>query len=159
MLPLTIPLADIPMVLGPITRNPSTIEPSAASRITPAPEPEIDPFRTAIPCSSPEAGAASIPEPPGALIPLSEKPARSMLTRLAVIARQLFSTLVVTILWTSLYEPGSLIVWHFSISVGPSRASCACAPARGARIIAPRASATGKSAAGLLMLSSLDLVS
>jgi hypothetical protein len=47
-----------------------------------------------------------------------------------------------------------VIVWHFSISVGPASR----APAPGARIIAPKASTIGKSAAGLLMLSSLDIV-
>ena len=56
-----------------------------------------------------------------------------------------------------LYAPGLLIVWHFSISIGPSsRRSCACAADRGAQIIAPKArvSAIVKSAAGLLMISS-----
>jgi hypothetical protein len=52
-----------------------------------------------------------------------------------------------------------LIFRYFLILIGgSSRASCSYAPATGARLIASRASAIGKTAAGLLMLSSLDIV-
>ena len=65
VLPLTIPLASMPVPgekqgQPPTTRNPSTIEPSAEESPTPLPKPEIDPFRTAMPCRLPEDDCAAI---------------------------------------------------------------------------------------------------
>jgi hypothetical protein len=55
--------------------------------------------------------------------PGDRKPPRLILTKLAVITRQVPFVEVLEVgemFLTSLYEPGLLIVWHFSISIGPS---------------------------------------
>jgi hypothetical protein len=89
--------------------------------------------------------------------PMIVKPARSIVTSSVVIVKHTVAALGKVMLLTSLYDPGLLIVWHFSISIGPScRASCACALARGASITAPRASAIAKHDAGVFILSSLS---
>jgi hypothetical protein len=79
VLPLTIPLADIPVLKKPKTRNPSTTEPPAASRFTAVAKPEIDPFRMVIP-SKGGAPLSDIAVPTPMLLELIEKPARSMVT-------------------------------------------------------------------------------
>jgi hypothetical protein len=134
VLPFTSPVATIPNAAGlknETTRNPSTIEASPPSLTPVSPKPRIDPLRTAMPNVS---GPVTIPA--AALLvpgPLIVKPARSIVTESAVIKRQLLARAEMVRLLTSLYEPGLSIVWHFSISVGPSsRASARTAPkARG----------------------------
>ena len=109
------PLALIPSAerMRPLTRNPSTIEPSPASS-TPPTKPEIDPFRTVMPrVLSP--AAIAVVTVGKVLVPPIVKPTRSMVTKSAVITRQ--SPLVVRLL-ISLYEPGLLIVWHFQSPSG-----------------------------------------
>src|SRR5262249_39545723 len=120
-LSFTIPFALIPTpkpVTGcegvpgelPTTRSLSTIEPVAELRFTALRKVEMDPFRTAMPSSeSEDGGTASIAVPEN--LPVIVNPARSIVTKLAVIVRQspLPSRGPVRFL-TSLYEPGWLIV-------------------------------------------------
>ena len=93
VLPLTIPLAVIPRAVAFDTCNPSTIEPSP-ERTTPSLKfPEIDPFLTVMPVVLPPASIATgngggIGPGPTGEVPVIVKPARSMVTKLAVIDRQ-----------------------------------------------------------------------
>src|SRR6516164_5246007 len=104
---LTIPVAAIPTSQGQgkPTRTPSTTEPLPSSS-TPKPKPEIDPLRTVTPVVSFAAAIARVEFPgrgkPGLLI---VKPARSIVTKLAVIVRHVPLELVKVRLLTSLYEP------------------------------------------------------
>jgi hypothetical protein len=102
---LIIPVAIIPAELPLITRKPSTIEPSPL-RLTPVPIKEIDPFRTAIP-STPLAPIAVAKFKGLKAVPLIVKPARSTVTKLAVICKQVPPVAVEKVRsLTSLYEPG-----------------------------------------------------
>ena len=88
--------------------------------------------------------------------PMIVKPARSIVTSSVVIVKHTVAALGKVMLLTSLYDPGLLIVWHFSISIGPSsRKSCARTNP-GVNVIAPAASATAKQDAGVFILSSLS---
>jgi len=95
ILPLTIPLASIPIPedMKLMTRNPSTTEPSAEST-TPEPKSEIDPFPTAMPRRLAEEDCAAIavakfsPVTVVWVTAVIVKPARSIVTKSAVIDRQ-----------------------------------------------------------------------
>src|SRR6516165_8030162 len=129
VLPLTIPPAVIPTTgpktLAPArfdTCNPSTIEPSP--RCTPSLKcPEIDPFRTVMPVVLPPASIAvghvgnGGTETTHGEVPVIVKPARSIVTKLAVIDRQALPAGPLKVRFLrSLYEPDLSIGWHFSIS-------------------------------------------
>ena len=94
-------------------------EPSAEPRPTPTLKFEIDPFRTAMPCRSLVDGPNIAVVMLGSPGPLSVKPARSIVTKSAVISRQAPVLPVKVISRTSLYGPDLSIVWHYTISTGP----------------------------------------
>jgi hypothetical protein len=103
------PLCDYPTLAGAREADAQSLNDRVAAliRSTPKPKPEIDPFRTVMPSVSFPA-AIAIVGLPGAypLGLLIAKPARSIVTKLAVIVRHVPLELVKVRFLTSLYEPG-----------------------------------------------------